>query len=78
MGARRRGADDPAGGGSAGRLTPLPDEAARVGEIPFHRVGVHCRVYRSEVEAYRRTQAARARQAMLEMAEQAKRLGLYD
>jgi excisionase family DNA binding protein len=48
------------------------------GEIPFYRVGTHHRLYRSDVEAYRQTQAARARQAMREMVEQAEELGLYD
>jgi excisionase family DNA binding protein len=48
------------------------------GDIPHHRVGTHRRVYRSEVESYRELQAARAREAMRDMAEQAEELGLYD
>ncbi len=47
------------------------------GEILFHHVGTHRRVYRSDVEAYRQSQAARVRKAMREMAEQAEKLGLY-
>ncbi len=48
------------------------------GDIPHHRVGAQRRVYRSDVEAYRKTQAARPHKAMRNMAEQAEELGLYD
>lgn len=48
------------------------------GEIPHHRVGAHRRVYRTDVEAYHRAQAARAQQALREMTAEAEDLGLYD
>jgi excisionase family DNA binding protein len=48
------------------------------GDIPHHRVGTHRRVYRSDVEQYRKTQSTRARKAMQDMVDQAEELGLYD
>jgi excisionase family DNA binding protein len=48
------------------------------GDIPYHRVGTHRRVYRSDVERYRKVQVTRARRAVQDLVDQAEELGLYD
>lgn len=45
-------------------------------EIPYHKVGTHHRVQRSDVLAYKERQRARAEDAMQALADQAQELGM--
>ena len=46
------------------------------GEIPFHKVGTHRRVYREDVLDYKARQREEAEEAMQNLADQAQELGL--
>jgi excisionase family DNA binding protein len=46
------------------------------GEIPFHKVGTHRRVYRDDVLEYKARQREKAEEAMQNLADQAQELGL--
>jgi excisionase family DNA binding protein len=46
------------------------------GEIPFHKVGTHRRVYREDVLEYNARQREEAEEAMQNLADQAQDLGL--
>ena len=46
------------------------------GEIPFHKVGTHRRVYREDVLEYKARQRAEAEEAMQNLTDQAQELGL--
>jgi excisionase family DNA binding protein len=57
---------------SRSHLVKLLDE----GEISFHKVGVHRRVYREDVLEYKARQRAEAEEAMQNLTDQAQDLGL--
>jgi excisionase family DNA binding protein len=46
------------------------------GEIPFHKVGTHRRVYREDVLEYKARQREEAEEAMQNLTDQAQELGL--
>jgi len=48
------------------------------GQIPFHLVGTHRRVYFRDLMAYRQQQSQQRREALARMAQEAQELGLYD
>jgi excisionase family DNA binding protein len=47
------------------------------GELPFHKVGTHRRVYFKDLLAYREKSLARSHEALTELAAQAQELGFY-